>query len=176
MAPSDTVPQPQPAISDEDLAAFFGNKAEYYLTEKEILERSGSLISWNWPAFLFNFLWMYYRKMWAQGTLTAFISIILSASIVFNWGVGIVMLVVGMYGNGIYVTHARKKVVEISLAGENPDRRPESLAKAGGTTWIPVVIGFFVTIGLTILLIVLWGGMVMAAFGGWLWWELFTDP
>ena len=174
MAPSDT--GTQPAISDEDLAAFFGDKAAYYLTEKEVLERSGSRISWNWPAFLFNFLWMYYRKMWAQGTLTAFISIILSASIVFNWGVGIVMLVVGMYGNGIYVTHARKKVVEIALAGGNPDRRPESLAKAGGTTWIPVVIGFFVTIGLTILLIVLWGGMVMAAFGGWLWWELFTDP
>ena len=174
MAPSDSVPQP--AISDEDLAAFFGDKASYYLIEKEVLERSGSRISWNWPAFLFNFLWMYYRKMWAQATLTAFISIILSASIVFNWGVGIVMLVVGMYGNGIYVTHARKKVAEIDVAGVNPDQRLESLAKAGGTTWLPVVIGLFVIIGLTILFIVLWGGVVLTVLGGWMWWGLFTDP
>ena len=173
MGPSDTVPRP--AISDEDLAAFFGDKAEYYLTEKEVLERSGSRISWNWPAFLFNFLWMYYRKMWAQATLAAFICIILNASIVFNWGIGIVMLVLGMYGNGIYVTHARKKVAEIDVGGGNPDQRLESLAKIGGTTWIPVVIGFFVTIGITILLIVLWGGVVLTAVSGWVWWGLLTN-
>ncbi len=174
MAPSDTAPQP--AIPDEDLAAFFGDKAEFYLIEKEILERSGSRISWNWPAFLFSFLWMYYRKMWAQATLAAFICIILNATIVFNWGVGIVMLLVGMYGNSIYVTHARKKVVEISLGGGNPGQRLEALAQTGGTTWVPVVIGFFVTIAITILLLVLWGGVVLTAVGGWVWWGLLTDP
>ncbi|MCH7865582.1 MAG: hypothetical protein IIC56_10280 [Proteobacteria bacterium] len=86
------------------------------------------------------------------------------------------MLVVGMYGNGIYVTHARKKVAEIDVAGVNPDQRLESLAKAGGTTWLPVVIGLFVIIGLTILFIVLWGGVVLTVLGGWMWWGLFTDP
>ena len=174
MAPSDN--EARPAIPDEDLAAFFGDKAEYYLIEKEILERSGSRISWNWPAFLFSFLWMYYRKMWAQATLAAFICIILNASILFNWGVGIVMLLAGMYGNSIYITHAKKKVAEIDIAGVSPDQRLESLAMAGSPTWIPVIIGFFVTIAITVLLIFLWGGLLMTAIGGWVWWGLITDP
>lgn len=163
-----------PDIDEDDLAAFFGPNADFYINEKRVIEGSGSRVSWNWPAFLFSFLWMFHRKMWAEATLVAVLSVILNASIFFSWATLIVMLIVGMYGNAIYVSHAKKKVFEIGLAAETAETRREVLAKAGGTAWGPVVFVFLVVVSIIILLIMLWGGMLTALLGGFIWWDLMS--
>ena len=157
-------------IDDGDLAIFFGQNAQYYLTEKAVMERSGSRVSWNWPAFLFNVVWMYYWKLWAPATVSAIAIIMFNASIIFLEMAVVLVLLLGMYGNYIYLDHAKMKVVEIGLGGGAPEQHRDTLHRSGGTSWPAAIISFLVVTTTTIVLLILWSGMIFAFFGGlYLW-------
>ena len=55
-------------VSSSELTAYTGESFHYFLRNfKRIL--SGSTFSWNWSAFLFNFFYFFYRKMYKVGFL-----------------------------------------------------------------------------------------------------------
>ncbi len=56
-------------IKADDLTAFVGQRADYYLPRFRQMSRNNKNASWNWAAFLFGPLWLLYRKMYAYGTL-----------------------------------------------------------------------------------------------------------
>lgn len=66
-------------IKAEDLAAFVGAKAEYYLPRFRRMARNGSSASWNWAAFFFGPLWLLYRKMYGLGAIVMILELLQTA-------------------------------------------------------------------------------------------------
>ena len=66
-------------VSAEDLSAYVGTKADYYLPRFRRMARGGSSASWNWAAFFFGPLWLLYRKMYGLGAIVMIFEIIQTA-------------------------------------------------------------------------------------------------
>lgn len=66
-------------VRAEDLAAFVGTKADYYLPRFRRMARNGSSASWNWAAFFFGPLWLLYRKMYAWGAIVMILELLQTA-------------------------------------------------------------------------------------------------
>lgn len=62
-------------VRAEDLSAFVGTKADYYLPRFRRMARSGDSASWNWAAFFFCPLWLLYRKMYGLGAIAMILRI-----------------------------------------------------------------------------------------------------
>ena len=58
-------------ISAKEYAAMVGPSAPYYLARFKAMASNRRSVTWNWGAFFFNFLYFFYRKMYAVGILLA---------------------------------------------------------------------------------------------------------
>jgi CRP-like cAMP-binding protein len=76
-------------ITDEEFAYFIGRNADYYIPKFRKFNDEGFSITWNWPAFFFQFFWMAYRKMY----LWAFFAVV---GVLFYYVV--VVLLLGLFG------------------------------------------------------------------------------
>lgn len=56
-------------IAAKELATFVGPSAPYYLSRFHMLSQNPRALTWNWSAFFFNFLYFFYRKMYALGAV-----------------------------------------------------------------------------------------------------------
>ena len=56
-------------VSAKELAVFVGNNSFYYLPRMKEIQKEEKTASWNWSAFLFHFMYFFYRKMYALGAL-----------------------------------------------------------------------------------------------------------
>ena len=162
-----------PDSADADLATFFGRNADFYLTEKRVMQASGTRVSWNWPACLFTFAWLAYRKMWAGAALTAALSVFLNVSLILAWATPVLMLLLGLYGNALYLDHARRRLTRLALAGET---QPETLARSGGVCWPAALAAVVFSLIAAILVALLWGGVIAALLGGFVWWQVLGGP
>lgn len=54
-------------VSAKEISAYVGSSSYYFLTQFKNMLRYNVSISWNWPAFLFRFMYFFYRKMYAVG-------------------------------------------------------------------------------------------------------------
>lgn len=116
--------------AEQDLRAFFGRNADYYLERWRQSEVSGRGDGkFNWAAFLLSGFWLSYRKMYAATAI--FIGVILLETMVEDWyftkvlgkpdvpaAVGSVVglvaaLICGAFGNRWYLAHARRRVAEV---------------------------------------------------------------
>lgn len=104
-------------VKEEELNLFAGDKDNYYLKKWKNMEESGKIIDWNWGAFLFQTLWMGYRKMYLYAAvfigLLVYIDVVLIASLhlPFQLGVDIFIgILFGIFGNRLYHKHAKKKI------------------------------------------------------------------
>jgi hypothetical protein len=76
-------------ITDEEFAYFIGRNADYYIPKFRKFNDEGFSVTWNWPAFFFQFFWMAYRKMY----LWAFFAVV---GVLFYYVV--VLLLLGLFG------------------------------------------------------------------------------
>lgn len=147
----------------EELRIFVGTNADYYLTQWGLMEETGRMRSWNFPAALFTFFWMVHRKMYLYALIVLPIEITMIASLsptILFFGLYIAMIALGLYGNFLYYVHAVKKIAALESVSlpKTPlldivryywekrkaaltELRPESaaepdLAGRGGTSWI----------------------------------------
>jgi len=110
--------------------------ADYYLHKfQKFSSASGSrILSWNWPAFLFDpFLWFLYRKMYMYALVYA-IGPVVSAFITGDFTVGVVWRVIaGASANYLYYWHLKDHLMRIT-AKPFPDQslRLQALADEGG--------------------------------------------
>lgn len=142
----------------KEYEAFIGPKAGFYL------ERFGKFnvdgvetfqATWNWPAFLFTFWWMLYRKMYLWA-LVVFIVLTVPYVGFAAW------IACGISANYLYYRHVRGKIEEVTRA--NPSDFQATLAKLGGThEWVKIVA--VIVTGLVLLALILVGGLV-ALFDG----------
>lgn len=95
------------------VSLFIRKNTKYYERKFADLEVSGGRASWNWAAFFFPFYWCFYRKLYKQGALMAFINIACSFIPIVNMIVGIVIaFVCGMFGNSFYYDHIMEEITE----------------------------------------------------------------
>jgi hypothetical protein len=116
----------------EELSLFAGKNAEYYLQHWDTMIRTGSLASWNWAAFLFSPLWLFYRKMYLSGIIYLGATVLLKSYII---PIFIISFGIGAAGNFIYMQHARGKILAIKSIFHVPDNQKKIIAKAGGISW-----------------------------------------
>lgn len=130
------------ADSREVRERLIGKKAEYYLPRFEQMESFNSFISWNWCAFLFSYLWMLYRKMYAFGIGLMVLSSVLTLTGL--GGVGIlVMIACGLCGNFLYMKDINNRTEK--AMNMQPEQREAYIEKCGGTSWRPVIIYYVVS-------------------------------
>jgi len=157
-----------------DYQAAIGTNSEYYLPRFEELDRGGSRIGWNWPAFFVTSPWFLYRKMWLPGVLNLVYPFALS----FVCGIAAAVLVgpikehpaifgfaflallaapwflLPMYANALYWRHIGKLIERMPRAvAQDPARRAVRLEREGGTGGggviaVCLVLGFIFITGL----------------------------
>ena len=64
-------------VGADELAEFVGKGSYYYLTKFKKMKETGKN-TWNFWAFLFNFLYFFYRKLYKQGIILIMVAIISS--------------------------------------------------------------------------------------------------
>lgn len=141
------------------LAAFVGEKAEYYLGKwAQLLENhtggggfgAGFGAGFNWAAFFFTSGWLAYRKMYRLAIAVYAITLVelVLEDVVFVGvlgksqppsGVGtvanlLVAVICGAYGNRWYLSHALRAVAEHDCEGLPEDAWQAKLSAQGGTS------------------------------------------
>lgn len=79
--PQNTVPDDADlnGISADEFRQFVGQNAHYYLPRFLKMAKTNSTVSWNWPAFLLTPYWLWYRKQYFAGAITAFFQLFSTA-------------------------------------------------------------------------------------------------
>jgi len=129
---SQIAPPGSTAVSDELYAAFIGDNLPYYAPRFDQFKLLGGnfSVSWNWAAFVFPQMWLFFRKMYLFGVIS------LLATILFPFiGWLAAGIAVGLAGNHWYYLHATKKLqsLQFTTAEEN---RLTAARLMGGTSWI----------------------------------------
>ncbi|WP_457640580.1 DUF2628 domain-containing protein [Persephonella sp.] len=148
-------------ITKEEMEAFIGKKAEYYLNKFEKFEK-GNAVSWNWAAFFFGVLWMFYRKMYLYGLIAFFLIMIINIFLevakinpVISIGISLWLWIgFGMFGNYIYYIFVKNNISKLKAQYPDKEKLIEVLKKKGGVN--KFVLYFFGAVGIVYLLILIY--------------------
>ncbi len=77
-------------ITAKELAVFVGDNSFYFLPKMKQLKREEKIMSWNWSAFFFHFMYFFYRKMYLIGILVAllYVAALVPAVLFFIFSIG----------------------------------------------------------------------------------------
>jgi hypothetical protein len=145
-----------PASVIEELRAFVGPSADYYLKAWDgRLRNAAAEIRINWAAFLFPTFWFSYRKLYRQAVLVYMANLAISsiAIVVFMGILGTqrtplaigrlaIGFICGRYANAWYLSRALRAISKAQDQGHDHDERMLVLARRGGTN-ILAVFGMF---------------------------------
>lgn len=170
-------------IQEDELRAFVGPKADYYLRKWAArLEDPSGEVGMNWVAFFLPAFWLGYRKMYVA-TLIYFGAVVLLSileQVVFvvilggatvPAAVGLIVnlmtaVVCGLCGNAWYLSHTRRAIHAAHARGLEGDHLVYDLSRRGGTSLLAsfglVVLGSVVIFVLVIFLAVL-GAILQAS-------------
>jgi hypothetical protein len=140
-------------LTAQELAAFVGRKANYYLAKWNIAEQSiPRSTGFNWAAFFLTGLWLPYRKMYRATAILWGIIVLESILEEFVWvgmlgrpepssgwdaATGLVIAIFcGNFANGWYLSHARRAIAEVRASGLAGDEYLQALARRGGTNML----------------------------------------
>ena len=128
-------PERQPQVL-KDLGDFFGPGSEAFFEVYDKMKArklSGVQIGWNWPVFLFSFVWFFYRKMWIFGASVILLPVILSL-LIGSAGLGGGAIIFAMVANSIYVRSALSRILKADALGLTGEARSDYLRRAGGVS------------------------------------------
>jgi hypothetical protein len=139
---------------EEGFRDYVGPKAGSYLEKFEkfqVTATNGFALTWHWPAFLFGFWWMLYRKLyvWALVALALWLIPHLALPAWFIWGA---------VANYLYFLQAKRKISD--FRNRSSTALPAvTLAEIGGVNrWVWVLAVFSaVIIGAALI----WGGVFL---------------
>jgi Protein of unknown function (DUF2628) len=132
------------AITDAELRAVFGRRADYYLAQWHGTAQRRS----NWAAFFFSALWLAFRRMYLLAVLL--FGVVFAVSIleqpVFSWlghadvprvvdrAVDLVLAITcGASGNRWYFAHVRRLVARTRALALPEEAHLHALVRRGGT-------------------------------------------
>lgn len=137
---------------DADIQTLVGAKAEYYIPKFQEMKVQNKKSTWNWSAFLFTPYWMIYRKMYAYGAGMLGISAVLTLII---RTVGSILafcgyIVLGIFGNYIYMNFLEKKAAQMKAMNE--PYKTQFAVKNGGVNTTAVILS---AVGYSLLLTII---------------------
>jgi len=111
-------PTPQHAeikegITSGEFAAFIGGNAGKYLRKFNEFYVDGKdkfTFTWHWPAFLFGFFWMVYRKLYGWAFVLLFLQTLFS---LIPYLSPVARVVIGLIGNYLYYKHTKEKILKL---------------------------------------------------------------
>lgn len=125
------------------LLPYVGKKREYYAKKFREMKDTNKKNTWNWCAFFFGPFWLVYRKVYVPAFVVAVVSAFME-SFLLQWTL---FILVGIFGNYIYMTHIEKLVMKEKSFASGLDRE-KFINKNAGTS----IVGIFVLL-LVMLLI-----------------------
>ncbi|MGN1358004.1 MAG: DUF2628 domain-containing protein [Bacilli bacterium] len=131
------------ADDDELLRAFIGNNYDKITTRP-----------FNFAGFIFNSLYMFYRKMFGYAILVFILNLIV-LNVIKKYAITLAFnIVIGLFVNKIYLAYAKKKIAIIKA--NNPQKSIEELKEIcstkGGTSIGKIFLGFITEIGIAIII------------------------
>jgi hypothetical protein len=122
----------------EDLATFFGPRAEAYLDVYDKLRNAtpaerARLRTWSSPVFFGSFTWFFFRKMYLYGAVLIFTPLLLSY--LFGGAGGATPIVFAMFAKRWYVNCALGRITKADQLGLSGAERIDYLQRAGGVSW-----------------------------------------
>ncbi|MGL4572528.1 MAG: DUF2628 domain-containing protein [Clostridium sp.] len=133
---------------DKDFVYFVGDSnAEYYFNKKKKQTGDSLFPSWNFASFFAPGYWLLYRKLYKWFIGFTAVNLVLSllleligptAAIIGNIVLAVLM---GIFGNAIYITHAKKKVKSLKAFYSQFGNEDEHIKANGGTNIVaPLVL------------------------------------
>lgn len=139
-------------ISNEEFLAFFGDKNyEFYLRQTNTYRVNTNFTNWNWASFFLTFYWLLYRKLY--GIAFGYLAIDILTSFLRPASL-ILRIVLGFYGNSIYLKIAEKKIRGIRQLNTNISREEYlmKIREQGGTNIIAPLA--FILVSIIIIFII----------------------
>lgn len=137
------------SITTEEIRAFVGPKAPFYLYQFSKFTASGTekfTPTWNWSTCCFTFIWMLYRKMYIQALVTFVIFCLPGINIIMH-------ILAGCVGNYLYYRHVRERILEIR-ATQSPENIHPVLQELGGVHQWAILVAIAAGIILVLLFII----------------------
>lgn len=136
----------------EDLQSFIGPSAAFYVTQWRQL-RTGQILTFNFPAFVFGFIWMLYRRMYQPAVV--YLSIYFAEGFLekrlfqhfqpivspTNWFMirnFMFSLLLGVFANWIYLNFVDNRISQLKKEFGHPNYKAQ-LPKKGGTSYLAVI-------------------------------------
>lgn len=148
IAVTQTLPAGEAVPPDVDqLSLFVGKNHEYYQKKWQKMglnKPKHKTYSWNWAALLAGIWWYGYRKMYLMVGICGLVYLVLDllgASMELNL---VLNLLLALMGNGLYYAFAKAKVAKLVKSTEDSEQRRLAIMKAGGTSWLGVVVATIV--------------------------------
>jgi len=135
-------------INSDEIRAFVGPNSSYYIHQFSkfiILGTEKFTPTWNWSAFGFTFVWMFYRKMYIQGVITFVVFCVPGINFIMH-------IVAGVVGNYLYYMHAKERILEIHAIQSSQNFYPVLHEVGGVHKWV-ISLAIIVSIILGLLFI-----------------------
>jgi hypothetical protein len=153
---SATLPHEEQVRLVAEMRAFVGPNFGYYVARwAPVLLGRRRMAGFNPGAFIFGAFWFAYRKMWLM-LLLWYIAIAgvgyLEDCVVYTIGYGredvkvhsiamlILLTISGIFGNRIYLWHARRKIGKVRRLNLPDEQRDQKLARLGGTSALAAIV------------------------------------
>ncbi len=129
-----------------DIIKFTSKNIAFYKRTFDYMISTESTTTWNWSAFFLSIVWLLYRKMYFQAS-TLFLICTIIVSIIPYMGITLAIIVpigMGMYGNYIYLSHIKNKLIETYYL--NNYDKDEMIQREGGVSLTIPLISILVSI------------------------------
>lgn len=130
--------------TENDIAEFVKNNANYYVSKFNGMKLNNSTSSWNWASFLFPIYWCFYRKMYLNGSILMAIYAVslFTSSIgwVINLGSGIAL---GILGNNFYMKYVEQ---HIRISSRMPMIQKQQYYAGKGGTSVGATVGVIIIV------------------------------
>ena len=126
--------------------------------DEQAIKKITSTLSWNWSAFLFNYLWLIYRRenllgwgllivVWFFPYLASIYSVESPSPTLdtISWVISSsIMVIVGIFGNSLFLRNAVKAYEDTTSSAVRKQRSPIAL-------WLAILLVIVLMVPLTIL-------------------------
>lgn len=117
------------------LLPYVGKHREYYASKFRKMKSTDKKNSWNWCAFFFIEVWLIYRKMYIEAAIVAIVLTFTESFLLLC----VVIILLGIYGNYMYMKHIERLVAREKMLASGHDRE-NYIDKNKGTSKVAVFV------------------------------------
>jgi hypothetical protein len=151
-------------LTRDEVRSFVGDRNSYYWgVWRRAKTRDDLMMGFNGAAFFFNLVWLLYRRMYREFWIGVGALVVATVGLaalgmatdrnvsgletVCNVAIAATM---GLFGNGLYLRHARRIIGAARAEQADPERRLQLLASRGGTSilWALIAAVCFLAVNL----------------------------